>query len=264
MVLRSWVLFSVIGVRTCSGSRRVRAAKPATRAARPRLAHSPALTEDVMNRSLANATNVVLVLAALTVTGLVVKRELASTARVPVSDPPRAVEGWESLLDEGRLLGPNTAAVTIVAFVDYQCEACGYLHGGLMELRREYPEDFAILYRHYPLPMHGDAIPAALAAECAADQAAYLSYSDALFADQQWIGVRDWTEFARDAGVSNVNAFDRCVENGTFMNNVRRDMAVGRQQGVPGTPTVIIDGMLYMGLSREMLRELVEAALGRA
>src|ERR1051325_4841834 len=61
--------------------------------------------------------------------------------------------------------GPDGAAVTVVAFLDYQCPYCNRVQKTLRDLQAANP-DVRVVVEHNPLPFHKDALPAALVAEC--------------------------------------------------------------------------------------------------
>src|SRR5262249_9740944 len=92
---------------------------------------------------------------------------------------------------------------------------------------------------------HSNARTAALAAEGAADQGRFEAYHDALFARQQDLGRRSWEEFARDAGLPDVWTFTRCLADKRYSSRVDRDVAIGKRIQISGTPTLIINGILY-------------------
>lgn len=196
-----------------------------------------------MNRLLDAATGV-LVLCALLVTGLVVRREFFPT--VPRPGSPERVADAASYAAAGHRMGPADAAVTIVEFSDFQCPFCRVFAARLDTLRRKYPKDVAVLYRHYPLKGHAHAADAARASDCAARQGRFAAYHDALFAAQDSIGVVPWTRFAVAAAVADTVAFARCTaERGG--GQLARDSADARRLGVRGTPTIVIGGTRLVG-----------------
>jgi cyclophilin family peptidyl-prolyl cis-trans isomerase/protein-disulfide isomerase len=80
--------------------------------------------------------------------------------------------------------GPETAPATILQYSDFQCEYCATLAPMLTLLREEYPDDFRLVFRHYPLPQHDKAILAAVAAESAGNQGQFWEMHDLLFKRQ--------------------------------------------------------------------------------
>lgn len=80
--------------------------------------------------------------------------------------------------------GPENAAATLVAYSDFQCEYCATLAAMFALLRQEYPDDFRLVFRQYPLPQHDKAILAAMGAEAAGKQGRFFEMHDLLFARQ--------------------------------------------------------------------------------
>jgi cyclophilin family peptidyl-prolyl cis-trans isomerase/protein-disulfide isomerase len=80
--------------------------------------------------------------------------------------------------------GPPSAPATIIEYSDFQCEACAPLAPMLTQLREEYPDDYRLVFRHYPLPQHDKAVLAAVAAEAAGRQDQFWAMHDLLFARQ--------------------------------------------------------------------------------
>jgi protein-disulfide isomerase len=123
----------------------------------------------------------------------------------------------------------------------------------------------ALLYRHWPLPNHRFAYPAARASECAAEQGRFEAFYTVLFAQQDSIPNKSFTQFAREAGVPDLDAFERCAASTDPVPAIERDVADVRRIGGTGTPTIIIDGMLMRTpYSDGSFAEQVQAAIDRA
>jgi protein-disulfide isomerase len=208
----------------------------------------------------------VLVACALAVTAAVVRRDLfPARAAAQPSLEPRPVRNWTALLSAGEWTGPKDARVRIVEFSDFQCPFCARTHPAIEAVRRRHPTTVAVLYRHFPLdPIHPYARPAALAAECAAEQGRFAEYASLLFAQQDSIGTKPWARFAADAGVRDGAAFDRCVNELRPAAAVERDVRAGNSVKVEVTPTLVINGTLRPGAITEAgLDSLVRAAGAR-
>lgn len=175
----------------------------------------------------------------------------------------RPIENWEAFLVDGRVIGNPSARVKLVEFGDFQCPACAYMHATLRQLLDEYPDHVAVVYRHYPLSIHPYAVAAALASECAAAQGRFESYTDALFADQQWIGLTGWERFARTAGVPDSAEFGRCMSERDFIDRVERDIAMARELDLVAVPSVLLDGELLSGVAGADLKARIQSAIER-
>jgi len=79
-------------------------------------------------------------------------------------------------------LGPANAPVQIVVYSDFQCVfAANWCRS--CNSQAEFPNEVTIVYRHFPLTAHPRAFPAAVAAECAAEQGFFWEYHDKLFVE---------------------------------------------------------------------------------
>ncbi len=196
---------------------------------------------------LPNLLTGVLVLCALAITGLAVRRELMPAASTAAHAPVRQVDDWASYAEGGHRTGPASASVTIVEFSDFQCPFCRMVAPRLDSLRQRSPVPVAIVYRHFPLDRHPYALAAARASECAADQGRFQEMHDALFREQGAIGQKAWSAYARDAGVPDSAAFARCVEGDGGAARIRRDVAAGNRLGVAATPTLLVNRYQIVG-----------------
>jgi protein-disulfide isomerase len=213
-----------------------------------------------------SAVTAVLVLCALTTTGLVIRRELAGAAASPDSQPQKPVflENWRDYARSGVLLGPPQAPVQLIEFADFECPFCASFHRSLRALREKYPTQVAILFIHYPLPGHRFAEPAARVADCAAEQDRFEAMHDRLFEHQHELGLRPWSEFAREAGIPDLSSFETCVASREPVKKIEDGRRLAEQLDVNGTPTVIINGwkLNRPPLPKE-LDEMVRAVLAR-
>lgn len=186
-----------------------------------------------------NIAVAVLTLCAVVTTALVVRRELFS--RRPAVAGPRTISAWRSFGRDGHRMGRIDAAVNIVVFSDFQCPFCAVLMKRLRTLRTEYPGEVAIVYRHFPLSAHRQAVAAAQASECASAQGRFDAFLDALFSAQDSIGLIQWARFATIAGVRNIPTFRKCAAGTEPIPALARDTVAGNRLGVHVTPTLLIN-----------------------
>ena len=184
---------------------------------------------------------------ALVLTALFMWREFRSSPSAPSPVMEVAVRPDINLV--GHVLGPDTAAVAIAMFADFQCPYCAEAQGLIKAILTEYPGKVKVLYRHLPLStIHPRAWEAAVASECAADQEDFPAYHDLLFARQDSLGLLSWHDYAVRAGVRDLADFDRCVAGQQDNGVVERDVLLARELGLDITPTFIIGDKAYRGL----------------
>jgi protein-disulfide isomerase len=211
-----------------------------------------------------------LVLCAVAVTALVVRRELFSGELVSMVAPPNAplVDDWATYAAAGHRMGPEGAPVTLVEFSDFQCPACRVLASSVDTLRARYGDRVQVIYRHFPLKSHLHAVAAARASECAAAQGRFEAFHDVLFAAQDSIGLVPWTRLARSAAVPALSAFEACAAETGPIPSLARDTVAGLRLGVSSTPTLLINGRRVVGAPPlttldAFVRQELRAARGR-
>ncbi len=106
------------------------------------------------------------------------------------------------------------------------------------------PGDVAVVFKHFPLNFHKEAMPAAIAAECASDQGKFWEMHDLLFANQKDLGAAKYPEWAKQVGLNEAK-FKDCFDNQKTKDRVEADMAEARKAGVRGTPTLFINGRKF-------------------
>jgi len=142
--------------------------------------------------------------------------------------------------------GDTKAPVTIVEFTDFQCPYCKRATETLERVKDAYPKEVRIVARQYPLPGHERAKPAAEAALCANEQGRYWEYRQKLFSDQSKLSDADLRQYAKDVRLDE-EKFARCLSEGRYVEQVRKDLAEGQKYGVTGTPAFFVNGELISG-----------------
>lgn len=199
-----------------------------------------------LKRGLSAILNVVLVVCAVALTALVVRREI-----VRDDDPAPsgvAVGNWRDYAATGQRTGDVDAPVTLVVFSDFQCPACKLLAESLDVIGSRNPRLISVVYRHYPLPIHPYAVAAARASECAGRQGRFAAFHDALYREQHLIGDSTWAYFASRSEVTDLGRFERCTSTGETDSVVERDITAGKALAVHATPTVLVNGRRLDGV----------------
>lgn len=157
-------------------------------------------------------------------------------------------------------LGSDNAAVTIVAFTDYQCPSCASMHPALERVVKENAGKVRLVTRDFPLSQHAEAFKAAEAAEAAREQGKYWEYIAVLMRNQSSLGVEKLKSFASELGLDRAR-FDTALDSGKFAETVQRDVEDGMKLGLTGTPSLFINGRRVTATTYEDLKASVDAAL---
>lgn len=153
-------------------------------------------------------------------------------------------------LDDDPVRGDANAPITILEFSDFQCPFCARFHTQTLPSLLEIYIDTGkvnFVYRDFPIQsIHPNALPAAVAAECADEQGKFWQYHDMLFENQEsWSGLGNTqavTMFKQYASELELvqETFDNCLESGKYLDEVRKDLDDGRAYDVTGTPGFFI------------------------
>jgi predicted DsbA family dithiol-disulfide isomerase len=159
-------------------------------------------------------------------------------------------------------LGPPDAPVTVVEFSDFQCPYCATVGPTLKKLTEEYGDKVRLVFRQFPLSrIHPQAMKAAEASLCAADQGKFWELHDAMFADQKKLGVDDLRATAAAIGLD-VVAFNACLDAGKYAEAVQTDLKDATRVGVTGTPAFFVNGRPLSGaVPYETIAEAVDKEL---
>jgi len=202
----------------------------------------------------------VLVCCAAALTAVTIKQEVA----IPRSRSPQRVSDWRSYAERGQRLGPASAPVTVVVFSDYECPFSRRLAEDLRTIQSEMPSMVSVVYRHYPLKNHAQAVNAAAAVECAARQGRFRELHD-LLTTSVWdnLGAPSWAAFASHVGIQDTLAFARCMASPGIAALIEADRIAGRKLGVPATPTMLVNDQKYVGMPGN-LDKIVRVAAAKA
>lgn len=174
------------------------------------------------------------------------------------------VDNWEEYGRQGQRIGPAEAAVTIVEFADFLCVYCRRTAADIKVIRERYPNEVAVVFRHYPLSGNALSVTAARAAECAAIAGRFEVFHDLLFIQADSIGEKPWSRYAEDVGISAPSEFEQCITDPLSIMAVRRDVALGDSLGVRIMPTLLINDLLLEGSpSADDLERHVRLAIQR-
>lgn len=108
-------------------------------------------------------------------------------------DTPAAPEasdtaGPQLVREDSPRLSEGSSEVVFVEYLDFECEACLSLYPTVEELRAEYGDRVTFVVRY--LPLHGNSLEAAQAAEAAKDQGEFEAMYKALFDNATEWGIR--------------------------------------------------------------------------
>jgi len=153
--------------------------------------------------------------------------------------------------------GP-TAGRLVLEYGDYECPYSRKAFRAIEYVERELSGRVRFAFRHFPLvQIHPHAFGASAAAEAAALQDCFWAMHKLLFQSQHALEDDDLLRYAEQLGLDVVR-FDRDRVGSDVRRRIRRDVETGlASREVRGTPTLFIDGVVYVG--RYDAASLIEA-----
>jgi protein-disulfide isomerase len=149
---------------------------------------------------------------------------------------------WDIPVDGSPVYGNPSAPIVIVEFSDFECPYCNRVAPELERLTQKYPNEVALVYKHFPLNFH-KAAPAAHAASIAAQkQNKFWEYRYALAPYFKTLTEEVFIKIASDIGL-NIEQFKKdMVLAGDNQKKIDEDMQLGQKIGVNGTPNFYVNG----------------------
>lgn len=162
--------------------------------------------------------------------------------------------------------GSKNPKATLTEYSDFQCPACGAYYPMVEEVFATYKDRISFTYRHFPLPQHKNALPAAYAAEAAGAQGKFWEMADMLFKNQnEWSESNDASDifegYAKKLGLD-MAKYKVEVKSDATKAKVSNDQKSGKLSLIDRTPTFFINGKKSDNpRSVEELKALIENAI---
>ncbi len=163
--------------------------------------------------------------------------------------------------------GDKNAKVTLIEYLDFECEACGAYHPAIKQLENDFGSDFNLVVRYFPLPGHKNGLTAALAAEAAGQQGKFWEMHNKLFENQKDWGERQaadskiFERYAQDIGLD-IEKFKTDVNSQSVKERVERDRQAARKLNLSGTPSFFLNGeKIQNPRNYEEFKSVIEKAI---
>lgn len=173
-------------------------------------------------------------------------------------------------------LGPADAKVTVVEFLDPECESCAAVAPQVKSLLKEYDGRVRFVVRY--MPLHRNAKLAAQYIEAAGEQGKYWEMMEKMFAMQGEWGEKHgpaghnaaptgpvselFEKYGQEIGL-NASQLNSAAGQRKYAEKAERDLRDGQSLGVRGTPTFFVNGRRLARLSMADLRNLINQELDR-
>ena len=175
-------------------------------------------------------------------------------------------DGPIPLSERDPIRGPELAPLTLLLFTDFECPACGLAKTVIADLQTAEPQ-LRVVLKHFPLPAHPHAKPAAMAATAvlaSAGERAFWQFHDGLFdlAMSSGLPAADMATLANKAGVAPA-AFEEALAMAAVSAKVDADVALAGRLGVAYVPYTLLNCKLVDTMEPAELRAAVDAELAQ-
>lgn len=149
-------------------------------------------------------------------------------------------------IDGSPVKGPESAAVTIVEFADFECPHCGEVAPLIDKVVEGNKNNIRFVFKFYPLPSHPHADIAARAGAAAMKQGKFWEMHHAMFTNQRHLEQTDLDSYAKELGMD-VSRFHADMQSPETTDRIAKDRKLGEDLQIGGTPTIFINGRLFDG-----------------
>ncbi len=181
----------------------------------------------------------------------------------PSAEPQKHLE----IQADDWIKGNKDAKVTLVEYLDFECEACGAYYPVVKRLEAELGGQVRFVTRFFPLPGHKNSMTAASAAEAAGRQGKFWQMHDMLFENQKTWAEKSaadpklFVDLAKNIGLD-MARYQKDVNDSSLRDRIERDKRSGEALAVQGTPSFFLNGQkLTNPRTYEDFKTLISAEL---
>ena len=169
-------------------------------------------------------------------------------------------------------LGAPDAPVTVVEFLDPECESCAAFSPVVKKILKDYDGKVRLVVRY--MPLHPNSLRAATLTEAAGEQGKYWQMQELLFQKQSEWGERHgpppaapkpdinalFDKYAMELGLD-LAKVNSAVKENRYQAKLERDRRDGQSLGVRQTPTFFVNGRKLARFGEPYLRALIDEEL---
>ncbi len=187
---------------------------------------------------------------------------------------PTATTANSSLIrEDSPTLGATDAPVTIVEFLDPECESCRAFNPTVKKILKEYDGKVRLVVRY--MPLHPNSLSAATFTEAAGEQGKYWQAQEMLFQKQPEWGTKHGPQAGAPADINalfkkyaaelelDASKMDSAFAENRYAAKLERDKKDGQSLGVRQTPTFFVNGRKLARLGEADLKSLIDEELKR-
>lgn len=211
-----------------------------------------------------NTKRIIFWLGFVIIIGLIIWGLIAAMNKTPGSVSKIGVPAPVTSADN--VEGSSTAPVTLIEYGDFECPACSTYSFIIERLFNESSSTLRVVFRHFPLSQHPNAIPAAEAAEAAANQGKFWDMYSSLYSNQN-----DWAEKTTAEANTIFDGYATSLKldmtkfkadevSSSTIAKILAQQDEGTQIGLDHTPTFFVNGREVSPNTYEEFKTIIDAA----
>lgn len=179
------------------------------------------------------------------------------------AEPAQSVDVSRLIYPDSPVLGKTDAPVTIVEFLDPECESCRAFFPIVKDVLAQNGDNVRLVVRYFPL--HNNSVLAIAATEAAGNQGKYWEMQELLFNKQSEWGEKQtpqtalMLQYAQELGLDG-DQFAKDLSDPKIMQKIERDNADAQALNVRGTPSFFVNGKEVSSLSQAALQSAIDDA----
>lgn len=164
-------------------------------------------------------------------------------------------------------IGSEKATVKIVEYVDFECPYCKVISPIMKKLTQELTPNVLLYLKYFPVRGHKRALPAGLTGFAAWKQGKFWEMHDILYNNFKKHSDAELLEYAQKLKL-NIDQYQRDINDEALKTMIANYKLEGLRNGVDGTPTVFINGKLYLSYKdyielKDRIEEEIDIMAGR-
>ena len=210
-----------------------------------------------------NITPILLTVGIITGIALLIWLLSSGTSSQPDASITQAAAELLTVAPDDYIKGTAGAPVTLVEYLDFECEACAAFFPLVKQLETDFDGTLQIVIRYFPLPGHRNVMASALAVEAAGQQGKFFEMHDLLYTEQKTWGEKPnptpevFETYAQQLGLD-MEKFKASVNSPETKARVERDIESGKALGNRGTPSFYLNGKKIAPESYEEFKAAIQ------
>jgi protein-disulfide isomerase len=203
------------------------------------------MSDEVKSKKFDISPSVAILISGVLIAGAIIYVNLHPATPVAVADQPAAAASVNVPAPSANdhIIGSPSAPVVLVEYSDFQCPFCQMIYPTIKKIVDESNGQIAWVYREFPLEsIHPQAKPAALAAECIAQQLGndgFWKFADAIFSDQTKMSPTYYAQLAQQFG-ADPTKYASCIASQQTSDKIEASVTEAESNGGQGTPYTIV------------------------